>query len=123
MSEKMLAMCGLDCSVCRAYIATKENDWTKLAETAKLWSQPGEEFKPEDILCDGCHTERLHEFCRRCEARVCAKSLQYGNCGDCPQYFCRKLTALWKSFATVSGEKAKANLDKYKENLSHDKVS
>jgi hypothetical protein len=56
MSEKMLAACGLDCYVCRAYIATKENDYSKLVETAKLWSRPGMEFKPEDIPCDGCHT-------------------------------------------------------------------
>lgn len=103
----MLAICGLDCHACRAYIATKENDYSKLVETAKLWSSPGEEFKPEDIPCDGCHTERLHTFCYRCPARICARPRSIENCGDCQQYPCNKLGSLWKSFATVQGENAK----------------
>ena len=114
MSEKMLAACGLDCKTCRAYIATRENNHDVLAEIATLWSSGGEVFRPEDIPCDGCHTERLHEFCRRCEVRKCAGSWRCDVCGDCPQYPCGKLAALWRTFITVSGDAAKANIDEYR---------
>jgi len=116
MSGKMLAICGLDCYACRAYIATRENNYSKLTEIAKLWSTPEEMFKPEDIPCDGCYTERLHTFCNRCPARICANSRGIVNCGDCPEYACSKLESLWKSFATVQGEVARANLDEYRKN-------
>ena len=114
MSEEMLAVCGLDCSSCRAYIATKENDYSKLAETARLWSEPGMEFKPEDIPCEGCHTERLHAFCRKCPVRLCASTRRIMNCGDCSEYSCSKLESLWKWLSPGQGEAAEANLKEYR---------
>jgi hypothetical protein len=114
MSEKMLAACGLDCYACRAYIATKENDYSKLVETAKLWSEPEMEFKPEDIPCDGCNTERLHAFCRRCPVRICAKSRGIMICGDCSEYKCSKLESLWKWLSASSGVAARANMEEYR---------
>lgn len=116
MSEEMLAVCGLDCSSCRAYIATKENDYSKMAETAKLWSRLEEEFKPEDIPCDGCHTERLHTFCRRCPVRLCAKARSVIYCGDCSEYACGKLESHWKWLSLGQGKIAKANLEEYRKN-------
>jgi Protein of unknown function (DUF3795) len=116
MPRKMLAVCGLDCTTCRSYIATKENDYSKLAETAKLWSRPEEEFIPEDIPCEGCHTERLHKFCRRCPVRLCAKPRSIINCGDCSEYTCGKLESLWKWLSPGQGIIAKANLEEYRKN-------
>jgi hypothetical protein len=34
----MISCCGLDCSNCNAYIATKTNDAGKRLEAAKEWS-------------------------------------------------------------------------------------
>jgi hypothetical protein len=115
MSE-MLAVCGLDCSSCLGFIATKENDYSKLEETAKLWSRPGDEFKPEDILCDGCYSERLHKFCLKCSVRLCALQRNIVNCGDCSEYSCDKLESLWKWLSPGHGEIAKSNLDNYRMN-------
>jgi hypothetical protein len=116
MSGEMLAVCGLDCSLCKGYIATKSHDYSKLAETARLWSRHEVEYKPEDIPCDGCHTERLHAFCSRCPVRLCAKQRSLMNCGDCPEYTCDKLESLWRWLSPGQGEAAKANLERYRKN-------
>lgn len=119
MSGKMLASCGLDCRACRAFIATRTNDHTKYEEIARLWTTPTEHYTAEDIPCDGCHTEKLHTFCRVCEARSCTTIHGYTVCGDCPKYPCGKLKALWRSFFTARWEEAKANLDEYVKAKQH----
>jgi len=53
---KKIAVCGLDCASCEAYIATKRNDNELRAKVAKKWSKNFKHpnLKPEDINCLGC---------------------------------------------------------------------
>lgn len=37
--EKMIAICGLDCSKCDAYIATQTDNQELRIKTAKLWAE------------------------------------------------------------------------------------
>jgi len=37
MSEQILSYCGIDCSVCPAYIATQADDIEKLTSLAGEW--------------------------------------------------------------------------------------
>lgn len=37
--KEMIAVCGLDCSQCGAFLATKENDDKKRAKVAQEWSK------------------------------------------------------------------------------------
>ena len=72
---KIVAYCGIPCSDCPAYIATRKNDDALRRETAKKWSEMFKaDIKPEDINCDGCPTdsERIFNHCRVCEIRKCA---------------------------------------------------
>lgn len=109
----MIAYCGLDCLSCRAYIATKENNLEKLKETAEFWSVgESEKYRPEDIRCDGCFSDRLHKFCYECPVRMSGREHDVENCAACGGYPCDKLEKLWRSFATVSSSKAKENLDR-----------
>jgi len=39
MQEKHMAMCGLDCGSCAAFIATKNNDNELREKTAKEWTE------------------------------------------------------------------------------------
>jgi hypothetical protein len=94
--EKMIAKCGLVCSDCPAYIATKNNDDTLRDETAKKWSAMfNADIKPSDINCDGCQSEgpRLFQHCNECEIRRCAREREVETCADCPDYSCEKLDA------------------------------
>jgi len=116
MTEGIMSCCGLDCSKCRAYVATRKKDRTSAAEIARLWSSPEEgDYKPEDIWCDGCHSNhRLHAFCVKCPVRACAKGKGLGNCGECGDYLCGKLKMLWGSWTEASPVEARTNLDRIK---------
>ena len=57
--QKMIAYCGLDCTECDAYIATKNEDEELKRTTAKRWSKEYDaEIKPEDVNCVGCMEDK-----------------------------------------------------------------
>lgn len=83
-----LAYCGLDCSKCDAYIATKTNDQALREATAKLWSELNHApILPEHINCDGCRANgRKTVFCESmCQIRQCALKKGVETCADCPE--------------------------------------
>lgn len=98
-----MAMCGLDCASCPAFIATKNNDNELRIKTAKEWTknfmdQNEPPIKPEDINCLGCLSlvGSLYSNCSKCEVRKCALAKSITNCKDCKDYKCDKLTELQK---------------------------
>ena len=93
--ERMVAYCGLICSDCGAFIATKENDYEKRREVAEAWSKKyGGQFKPEDINCEGCLTREGQVFsnCNVCEMRKCGIEKGVENCALCVDFSCEKLS-------------------------------
>jgi len=71
MSEQMLSFCGIDCSVCPAYIATQAEDIGKLTYLAGEWFDGLTDYT--SILCDGCSGEgRIMKWCSECPTRACA---------------------------------------------------
>jgi len=93
--EKRTAICGLDCSVCPAYEATRDNSNEKRKATAEQWTKSyGSEIKPENINCLGCTntTGTLFEYCTMCEIRKCGMTKGVANCAQCAEYACAKLT-------------------------------
>jgi hypothetical protein len=110
--NKTIAICGLVCNDCIAYVATQKNDGKLREKAIEAWSTETERLKPSDIDCDGCQAgKRIYKFCSTCEVRKCGLKRGVANCGYCTEYPCEKLERLWKSFRTVSGEEAKASLD------------
>jgi len=56
--NKMIAFCGLTCTECLAFIATRKDDDKERQKVAKVWSKEfNSDIKPEDINCDGCLEE------------------------------------------------------------------
>lgn len=113
--EEMMAFCGLVCSDCGAFLATKNNDDEKRAEVAKLWSKEYRtELKPEDINCDGCLSDsgNLFNYCKICEIRKCGKEKGVVNCAYCDEYSCEKLEKFFEMVPT-----AKELLDEIKSKL------
>ncbi len=97
--EEMISICGLLCSECGAFIATKNDDDEKRAEVAEQWSKGyNVDIKPEDINCDGCisDSERLFSHCRVCEIRKCGKEKDLQNCAYCNEYTCEKLEKIFQ---------------------------
>ncbi len=72
--SKMIAYCGLVCSGCLQFLATKNNDDAAREKASALLAEKyGLDVKPEDINCDGCLTVggRLLDYCRTCGIRQC----------------------------------------------------
>ncbi len=109
--EQPIAFCGLDCLNCPAYIAKRDNNHELREKTAKSWSSAGFKVEPNQINCDGCHSDgELVEFCTNCIVRNCAIERSFNTCADCGEYPCtNKLEILWKQ---LNNSKAKETLDK-----------
>ncbi len=96
--KEMIAYCGLPCHECGAFVAKQDNDDTRRAETAQLWSQRlGIALQRGDINCDGCCADggTLFLYCRTCEVRGCAEKRGVINCARCAEYVCEKLERLF----------------------------
>jgi len=90
--ERMIAYCGLICTDCPAYQATRANDEKKAAETAALWAKEyGISVTVADVWCDGCLVGgRKCAHCAECEVRACGAARSVANCGRCPDFSCGK---------------------------------
>ncbi|MGD0576702.1 MAG: DUF3795 domain-containing protein [Candidatus Staskawiczbacteria bacterium] len=103
MEEKHIAMCGLDCGSCDAFIATKNNDSILREETARDWgarrkNKPA--LSAKDINCFGCLSKNkpIYKNCLKCEVRRCGFKKGIRNCKECKDYKCSKLVELQKKF-------------------------
>ncbi len=57
--SKTIACCGLVCSKCPTFLATKNNDDNGRKKTAAFYTEKfGFILKPEDINCDGCFSNK-----------------------------------------------------------------
>ena len=99
--KQLIAICGLDCSKCDSYIATKNNDQALREKTAKYWSELNHvTILPEQINCEGCRMDGAKTvFCSNlCEIRKCAVAKGYSTCGDCAEKeTCSKVGAIWQN--------------------------
>jgi hypothetical protein len=90
-SVKLLAPCGLYCGMCVMYQATQANNRDLLERMRKLLS-PLFSFAAnataDDLLCDGCHSERIGIFCRECAIRDCTSQKSYQGCHECGDFPC-----------------------------------
>lgn len=109
--KSLLAPCGIDCSVCDAYIATQQNDPVlkqKLAD--KYFQQFGKDIVPADLDCDGCAQEGRHiGFCAECSIRSCAFAKGFATCAECSDFPCPKGSFIW-----TANSQSKANLEALK---------
>ncbi len=93
---EIIAACGLVCSECPAYLATKANDAARVAEVAAQWSKDyGGDVKPEYVWCDGCMEPgpRKCGHVAECDVRACVVGRGLSSCARCADYGCEKITA------------------------------
>lgn len=102
ITSTMKAFCGLNCSTCAIYMATRESDPARRSEkreeiAATIRAEYGKDFSAEQVTdCDGCRSDtgRLFSGCSECQVRECAKARKVDSCAFCPDYACDKLRAL-----------------------------
>ena len=100
-TDKIIAACGNDCSVCPRYITHPfEKTEEELRRTAELWLQIGYRdhlVSVEEIACRGCTPGNWCRF----HVVKCCETHGVGNCGKCPEYPCeniRECFAVTKTF-------------------------
>lgn len=92
-----IAYCGLDYSLCPAFLATSLEDQGLRQKTAREWSNIYD--SPIDacqINCLGCQQTQGPRFfiCQQCTIRGCGHDKGLLTCADCPEYPCPKLKRL-----------------------------
>ena len=92
--QEIVAYCGLACTECPAYEATKKDDNEARAKVAQQWSKQFQHnFKAEDINCTGCLSVGDVQFgyCSMCDIRKCGADRKVSNCAYCIEYPCDRL--------------------------------
>ena len=108
--DEIIAYCGLVCSDCPAWRATRDGDDEALAGVAALWSkQFGIDFAPDDCRCTGCIGEERPQisFIAECRIRKCAMGRGLDSCARCDDYPC-KLLQKWFENVPESRERLEA---------------
>jgi len=95
VADKIIAYCGIVCTDCPAYKATKSGGRTELERVAAQWEKEYHltNVSIEDVTCDGCLGQegRKGAHCFECEIRACALTFNVENCAHCNDYSCEKL--------------------------------
>ncbi len=97
-----IGYCGDNCECCPRYIATKSGDRGKLKAVAVLWKKVGltDTIAPaKEMVCHGC---ALLETCHYNDIRLCARNRDIGNCGQCSEYACDKIKAVFQKTASYA---------------------
>ena len=116
-NQPMIAYCGLNCRECEAFKATERGDIEALTELARRWSEhDNTNYRPMDLECEGCKSDRVNEYCRRCSVRECGVTHGFESCAECEEYPCGKLRREWRSWHDADWPSAKAVLDHMRAN-------
>lgn len=99
--KKEAAVCGLFCSSCSIYIASKE-DPERLKAIAENYNVNVDRMK-----CEGCRSNKRIGYCEACRIFRCASEKGIEFCGECDEYPCDEIKKfqsilphrleLWKS--------------------------
>lgn len=84
-NNNLVAHCGLYCGACGVYLATLSGG----EALEQLASRFG--LSPEEMRCQGCRSDVLTEYCRKCDFRDCTRAKGIENCEDCAEWPCEKL--------------------------------
>lgn len=93
--EKSITFCGLVCSQCPVYIATKTNHEELKEKLAIEYSTDTFEFVKEDMNCTGCHSVVgvNEKMCKECLMRKCGMHKSISHCAECNEYPCQYINS------------------------------
>jgi hypothetical protein len=98
--SRLIAVCGLICSDCGAYLATQADDPAALEKVAAQWrlEYNAPNITVAGVACDGCLPEgRKCAHCAECQIRACGLAHGVANCAYCADYAtCAKIAGFFQ---------------------------
>lgn len=91
IKPELIPPCGLYCGVCRIYQATQAGDRRILNRLRVIYAKrlPGLALESvEDMVCDGCRSDRRFAHCEKCAIRECAEMKGVEGCFECVDFPC-----------------------------------
>jgi hypothetical protein len=92
--QPLEAPCSLYCGVCRIYQATRDKDLKTLGRLARFYSRRMPELgelEAQDLLCDGCLSQRKSVTCQICAIRECVLERNIAGCHQCSDFPCHHI--------------------------------
>jgi hypothetical protein len=90
--DQVLSRCGYRCDLCLAYRPNVEANPSNRQMLSDGWHKYfGFRIPAEDIVCDGCMTEKPRLIDKACPVRPCAIQRGVPNCSECADCVCDKL--------------------------------
>jgi hypothetical protein len=87
----MVCWCGIDCTRCRTFLATINNDDEICKEVQKYYAEIGHDIEIKDLHCLGCRSDEMMSVCAGCPYMKCGKEKGVSRCDKCGEYPCESL--------------------------------
>lgn len=82
-NKELLAPCGLYCGVCGVFMAHRDDNQKFKDRLSTVYG-----CSPEEIVCEGCLSDKRFKYCRQCPIRSCAQEKNYEGCHQCGDFPC-----------------------------------
>ncbi len=118
--ETMISACGLVCSRCDAYRATKAGDDAALERVVSDWKARYNipELRVEHVRCMGCMTEsepKCDHCGKHCGIRKCVVGKGLSTCAQCGDFPCAELSGFYAQMENPSGKSVLAMMTALRE--------
>ena len=87
----MVCWCGIDCTRCRIFRATIENDDEIRKVVKEYYKAIGYDIEIKDLYCLGCRSDDIMPECSGCPYMKCGKEKGVKHCYECGEYPCESL--------------------------------
>ena len=86
VNPELLAPCGLYCGVCGVLIAHRDGNQKFKERLATVYNVPAEK-----VVCRGCLSDEVFDYCKLCPIKACAAERGYQGCHQCDDFPCRHI--------------------------------
>ena len=87
----MICWCGIDCTRCRTFRATLNDDDEMRKIIKKYYQEIGIDMDIKDLYCLGCRSDEIMSACAGCPYMKCGKEKGLKRCDECNEYPCESL--------------------------------
>ena len=91
IANTMVCSCGFDCSRCRTFYATVNDDDEAREMIRGLYAEMGHTVEKGELNCFGCRSDEMMPLCSGCPYLKCGRERGLERCGECNEYPCESL--------------------------------